>query len=200
MPYFAAGYMPRDDRMDRPSFRRVLTDMAAIFRDRPEEVARNVTVLQDQLNQAFNREMRGGLESIQMEMGAIRIGQRFDIYVGGLIEAHRFPPVPQLDVLWRAFLRTGVSQFIQWLVTTTMNNMLLGGLYDHVGGGFFRYTADDRWLVPHFEKSLCDQCAGGRISWLRSGSSYRNDLCRSRVQPNYRLAAARDETGRRLCL
>ena len=48
-----------------------------------------------------------------------------------------------------------MPQFLQ-LVSTTMNNMLLGGLYDHVGGGFFRYTNDERWMVPHFEKMLCD--------------------------------------------
>ena len=67
----------------------------------------------------------------------------------------KFPQAIFLDVLWRAYLRTGIPQFLQ-LVTTTMDAMLLGGLYDHIGGGFFRYTMDERWLMPHFEKMLSD--------------------------------------------
>jgi uncharacterized protein YyaL (SSP411 family) len=179
VPYFLTGTMPKDDRADQPSFRRVLTDMAGVFKDRPEEVARNVTALQDQLNQLFNRDMRGGLDTIKMEMAALRIGQRFDVFMGGLIGTHKFPSVPLLEVLWRAYLRTGVSQYMQ-LVSTSLNNMLLGGLYDHVGGGFFRYTVDERWLVPHFEKTLCDNAL--MIGLMTEIWQFnRNDLCRNRV-------------------
>ncbi|HWC64278.1 MAG TPA: thioredoxin domain-containing protein [Rhizomicrobium sp.] len=179
VPYFLTGSLPKEDRMDQPSFRRVLTDMAAIFKDRPEEVARNVTGIQDQLNQLFNRDMQGGLDTIKMEMAALRIGQRFDVFMGGLIGTHKFPSVPLLEVLWRAYLRTGVPQYMQ-LVSTTLNNMLLGGLYDHVGGGFFRYTIDERWLVPHFEKSLCDNAL--LIGFMTELWQFnRNELCRGRV-------------------
>ena len=78
-----------------------------------------------------------------------------------------------------------------------MDNMLLGGLYDHVGGGFFRYTADERWLVPHFEKMLADNAL--MIEFLTSVWQFnRNGLCRQRDRGNRGLAAARDEAGRRL--
>jgi uncharacterized protein YyaL (SSP411 family) len=179
VPYFVSGFMGKEERMDRPSFRRVLTDMAAVIKDRPDEVARNITAVQDQLNQTFNRDMRGTLDSIKMEMAAIRIGQRFDVFMGGLIGTHKFPSVPLMDVLWRAYLRTGVLQYMQ-LVSTTLNNMLMGGLYDHVGGGFFRYTADERWLVPHFEKTLGDNAL--LLHFMTEFWQFnRNDLCRNRV-------------------
>ena len=84
-----------------------------------------------------------------------------------------------LEVLWRAYLRSGAPQFLQ-LVTTTLDNMLMGGLYDHVGGGFFRYTNDDRWQIPHFEKMLYDNAQ--MIDFLTGIWQFnRNDLCRQRV-------------------
>jgi hypothetical protein len=179
VPFFVAGFMPKQERMDRPSFRRALTDMMAMSKDRPEEVSRNAGAVLDQLNQIFNRDMRGGLESIQLEMAAIRTGQRYDVFMGGLTGANKFPSVPLLELLWRAFLRTGVPQFMQ-LVSITMNNMLLGGLYDHVGGGFFRYTNDERWMIPHFEKTLCDNAL--LVDFMTQMWQFnRNALCRQRV-------------------
>ena len=122
----------------------------------------------------------GRLETIQLDMAAIRIGQRFDIFLGGLLGRRRnFPSRRLLEVLWRAYLRTGVPQFLQ-LVSTTLDNMLLGGLYDHVGGGFFRYTMDERWLVPHFEKMLYDNAL--LIDLMTQIWQFnRNELCRQRV-------------------
>ena len=179
VPYFVAGYMPKEERADRPAFKRVLTEMATLYRDRPEEAARNSAAVLDQLGKIFNRDMRGGLEMIQMEIASIRIGQRYDVFMGGLTGANKFPSVPLLEVLWRAHLRTGLPQFLQ-LVSATMNNMLLGGLYDHVGGGFFRYTTDERWMVPHFEKTLCDNAL--LIDFMTQMWQFnRNELCRQRV-------------------
>jgi hypothetical protein len=179
VPYFLSGFMPKDERMDRPAFRRVLADMAAVAKDRPDEVARNSAAVLEQINNVFNRDMSGGLEAIQMELASIRIGQRYDIFTGGLVGSKKFPSAPLLEALWRAYLRTGVQQFLQ-LVSTTMNNMLMSGLYDHVGGGFFRYTNDERWLVPHFEKSLADNAL--LIDLMTQLWQFnRNELCRVRV-------------------
>jgi hypothetical protein len=179
VPFFVGGFMPKEDRMDRPSFRRVLTDMVALAKERPDEVLRNSAAVLDQLNKVFNRDMQGGLEAIQMEMAAIRIGQRFDVFMGGLTGVNKFPSATLLEVLWRAYLRTGVPQYVQ-LVTITMNNMLLGGLYDHVGGGFFRYTGDERWMVPHFEKTLIDNALLIELM-TQMWQFNRNELCRQRV-------------------
>ena len=69
--------------------------------------------------------------------------------------APKFPNVPVLELLWRAYLRTGMQQFLS-LTLVTLDNMGRGGIYDHVGGGFARYAIDDQWLIPHFEKMLYD--------------------------------------------
>ena len=175
-PFFTGGYVPnlpfedlapgssgmgdaanqrlsadRSGRAPQPSFRRVLNDMIALSKDKPEEVAKNGAHVTEQLNIMFNADTRGTLESINLDLAAIRIGQRFDIFMGGLLGPVKFPSVVPLEVMWRAFLRTGLQQYLQ-IVSTTMNSMLLGGMYDHVGGGFFRLAQDERWLVPLFEK------------------------------------------------
>ena len=179
VPYFVAGYMPKDERMDRPAFRRILDELARVYRDQPEDVVRNVAAVMEQLNKNFNLDMQGSLDAIQIEMASIRIGQRYDIFMGGLIGTTKFPSVPLLETLWRAYLRNGVPQFLQ-LVSATMNNMLMGGLYDHVGGGFFRYAMDERWLVPHFEKSLCDNAL--LVDFMTGMFQFnRNELCRNRT-------------------
>jgi uncharacterized protein len=204
VPIFAAGYMAnpafeeiqpgssgmgvdptqrlspdRSGRLPPPSFKRVLTDVIDLVKNQPEEAAKNAAHMQESLNNVFNRDMRGPLESIQLDMAAIRIGQRFDIFMGGLTGPSKFPSMAMLEVLWRAFLRTGLSQYMH-LVSTTMNSMLLGGLYDHVGGGFFRYTLDERWMIPHFEKSLSDNAL--MLSFMTGMWQFnRNELCRQRV-------------------
>jgi uncharacterized protein YyaL (SSP411 family) len=84
-----------------------------------------------------------------------------------------------LEVLWRAYLRNGAPQFLQ-LAMTTLDNLVLAGLYDHVGGGFFRYTNDENWQLPHFEKMLCDNAQ--MIEYLTGVWQFnRNELVRVRL-------------------
>jgi uncharacterized protein YyaL (SSP411 family) len=169
----------RSGSLPQPSFKRALADMVWLSKDRPEEAAKNSAHVLEGLTAIFNRDTHGPLESIQLDMAAIRIGQRFDIFWGGLTGASKFPSVPLLEVMWRGFLRTGLVQYLH-LVSTSMNNMLLGGLYDHVGGGFFRYTLDERWMIPHFEKALADNAL--LISFMTGMWQFnRNELSRQRV-------------------
>ena len=91
----------------------------------------------------------------------------------------KFPTIPLVEMLWRAYLRTGAQQFLQ-LSTVTLDNMLMGGMYDHVGGGFFRYATDERWLIPHFEKIVADNAQivdMMTMLWQHN----RNALCQMRV-------------------
>ncbi len=75
--------------------------------------------------------------------------------MAGLLGTPKFPSAHLVELLWRGYLRTGAEQFNQ-LVITTLTSMSIGGIYDHIGGGFARYSTDERWLVPHFEKMLYD--------------------------------------------
>ena len=93
--------------------------------------------------------------------------------------AIKFPNALMLELLWRAFFRTGMPQFSQ-LIFTTLDSMLFGGVYDHIGGGFFRHSTDERWLEPVFEKMLYDNAQIIDVCVL-SWQFNRNELCRQRV-------------------
>ncbi len=184
-PFFVGGYLPKEEKFGQPPFTRVLNDMTALYRDRPEEVAQNAQRFYDQLVNLHDRDMRGPAETIQLDIAAMRIGQRYDIFLGGQLGflgqgGMKFPQTIFLEILWRAYLRSGIAQFLQ-IVTTTMDAAVLGGLYDHIGGGFFRYTTDERWLVPHFEKMLADNAL--MVEFLTNIWQFnRNALCRQRLE------------------
>jgi uncharacterized protein YyaL (SSP411 family) len=86
------------------------------------------------------------------------VGQRFDLFYGGLLGAQKFPVPGLIEMLWRGYMRSGLLQFAT-LVQATLDSLCLGGVYDHVGGGFCRHSADERWLIPHFEKMLYDNAS-----------------------------------------
>ncbi len=184
-PFFVGGYLPKDERLGQPPFMRVLTDMAALYRDKPDEVAKNAQAVADQMANLLDRDMRGQAEAIQIDAAALRLGQRYDIFLGGQLSflnngTQKFPQAIFLQVLWNAFLRSGIQQFLQ-MVTGTIDAAVLGGLYDHIGGGFFRYTVDERWLIPHFEKMLADNAL--MIEFMTSIWQFnRNGLCRQRLE------------------
>jgi uncharacterized protein YyaL (SSP411 family) len=179
VPFFAGSYFPKEERQGMPAFKKVLTDVSQLYREQPEPVSQNADRVMQHLNTLWQRDMRGPIDASAIEAAAVRIGQRFDIFFGGPLGTMKFPSVTQLDVLWRAFLRNGSSQFMQ-LVSTTLDNMLLGGLCDHVGGGFARYCTDERWMVPHFEKMLYDNAM--ILDMMVSVWQFnRNVLCRLRI-------------------
>jgi uncharacterized protein YyaL (SSP411 family) len=178
-PFWVAGYQPLEDNAQGPSFRRVVRETLDLWNN---ERARTETT-GDQIRQAveslYNRDMTMAREQMNLDLAAVRIGQRHDVFFGGLQGPVKFPNPLLLEVLWRAYLRTGTQQFSQ-LIFTTLDSILFGGAYDHIGGGFFRHSMDERWLEPSFEKMLYDQalmidlCSG---IWQFN----RNELCRQRV-------------------
>jgi len=154
-PYFAGAYFPNEERFGQPAFRRVLEEVARIYREQPEPVANTVARVQQNFANLWSRDTSAPLDGALLDQAAIKIGQRFDIFYGGLLGTPKFPSAHVAEVLWRAYLRTGAEQFNQ-LVITTMTSMSIGGMFDHIGGGYARYSTDERWLVPHFEKMLYD--------------------------------------------
>jgi uncharacterized protein YyaL (SSP411 family) len=157
-PYAVGGYFPKDDRPGAPSFKRVLADVERIYREQPEPVAAMAVRVQEALTQIWGRDLRGPLDGTSIDIAGIRVAQRFDIFYGGMTGAPKFPTASLIELMWRSYLRTGVMQFAQ-LVQTSLDHICLGALYDHVGGGFFRYCTDERWFIPHFEKMLYDNAA-----------------------------------------
>ncbi|HTC83469.1 MAG TPA: DUF255 domain-containing protein, partial [Rhizomicrobium sp.] len=178
-PFWVAGYLPREDTADAPSLRRVASDTAGLWkneRPRAEDTSDKVRAAVENL---YNRDMTMGQETINLDLSALRIAQRYDIFFGGMQAAQKFPNALLLEILWRAFLRTGTPQFSQ-LIFTTMDSILFGGIYDHVGGGFFRHAMDEQWFLPTFEKMLYDQAL--MIEFCAEVFKFnRNELCRQRV-------------------
>jgi uncharacterized protein YyaL (SSP411 family) len=154
-PFFAGTYYPREERFGQPPFKRVLQEVARIYREQPDPVANTAARVQQAYANLWARDLRGQLDGALLDDAALGIARRFDIFFGGPIGAPKFPNFGLVEILWRAYLRTGVEQFNQ-LVQTTTANICLGGIYDHLGGGLHRYSVDERWLVPHFEKMLYD--------------------------------------------
>ncbi|HEY1615493.1 MAG TPA: thioredoxin domain-containing protein [Rhizomicrobium sp.] len=154
-PYYAGAYFPREERFGQPAFTRILPEVARLYREQPDPVAATTARVQQAFANLWQRDLRGTLDGAILDQTALRVGQRFDIFYGGLTGSPKFPSTQLVEMLWRAHLRTGIPQFLQ-LALTALDNMALGGLYDHVGGGFARYSTDERWFVPHFEKMLYD--------------------------------------------
>jgi hypothetical protein len=154
-PFAIGSYYPKDERLGRPAFKRVLEDVARIWREQPEPIANTGARVHEVYNALWGRNLSGPFDPVMLDTTAVHVGQRFDLFYGSMTGAPKFPLTGLTEFLWRAYLRSGTVQFDQ-LVQTTLVNECMGGIYDHVGGGFARYATDERWLVPHFEKMLYD--------------------------------------------
>ena len=151
----AGAYFPKDERPGQPAFKRILSEAARLYREQPEPVANTTARVHQAFANLWARDLRGQMDGGVIDQAAIHIGQRFDIFYGGISGQPKFPNATLVDLLWRGHLRTGLMQFTL-LVLTSIDNMCRGGTYDHIGGGFSRYSVDERWFQPHFEKMLYD--------------------------------------------
>jgi uncharacterized protein len=154
-PFVAGAYFPKEDRLGQPAFKRVLPEVLRLYNDQPEPVANTVARVQTAFAQLWGRDLRGPLDGTVVDQAAVKCAQRYDIFYGGITGAPKFPTAALTELLWRGYLRTGANQFAL-LVQTTLDNICLGSLFDHIGGGFYRYCVDERWFTPHFEKMLYD--------------------------------------------
>jgi len=148
-PFLGGTYFPPEPRHGLPSFQQVLVAVSDLYRERPEDVGRRTRTLVEALEQAASAAPSSEplTESLLFE-ALRRLGELFDPEWGGFGRAPKFPPAPALELL----LRRRETE----MAAKTLDEMAAGGMYDVVGGGFHRYSVDERWLVPHFEKMLYD--------------------------------------------
>ncbi len=146
-PFFGGTYFPPEPRHGLPSFKQLLTAVADAWRERREEIERDAGSITDQLRRAAEPS-REPLTSSLLADTVRGLRRAFDPEWGGFGNAPKFPPASVLEFLLRRDERE--------LVTKTLDGMVLGGMYDLVGGGFHRYSVDRQWLIPHFEKMLYD--------------------------------------------
>lgn len=198
-PFFGGTYFPPDDRYGRPGFRSLLERIHTAWEaDRGQVVdsAERMTALMREANQAPMADETAG--ELGPELLTAAFGQlqgRFDSQQGGFGAAPKFPTPHNLTFLLRYAKRTGDEAALK-MVQTTLDKMAAGGIYDHLGGGFHRYSTDDRWLVPHFEKMLYDQ-AGLTLAYtdafLATGDAVYAEVVRGVL--DYVLRDLRDEKG-----
>jgi hypothetical protein len=155
-PYFGGTYIPPDDRYGRPGFGRVLTTLAQVWRERRDEALETAasTMAAIEHNESFSG--RGGQLSLALvNKLAASILLQFDPRNGGFGSQPKFPHPGALDLLLHVGLNRG-NREAALAFTTTLEKMAQGGVYDQLAGGFHRYSVDERWRVPHFEKMLYD--------------------------------------------
>ncbi|MFN9544868.1 MAG: thioredoxin domain-containing protein [Alphaproteobacteria bacterium] len=180
-PDWGGTYFPPEPKFGKPAFKDVLREVARLYRENGEQVSKNTQTIRAGLQRAFEANRPGApMDPATLEAAMKRLCQQFDVFHGGLLGAPKFPNVPVIELLWRAYSNSGLLQFRQ-AVDITLTNMCQGGLYDHLGGGFSRYSADESWFVPHFEKMLYDNAMIVDVLttvWLYS----KNPLYRSRIE------------------
>jgi uncharacterized protein len=161
-PFFAGTYFPPVDRYGRPGFRTVLQRINELWRTERGELLDQAHKLTAHIRQLSGPGASGDL-SLESQRAAVeQLAQSYDTRYGGFGKAPKFPPCQSLELLLRYARRSGDAQALQML-RGTLDGMKAGGMYDQLGGGFARYSTDERWHVPHFEKMLYDNAQLAKI-------------------------------------
>jgi uncharacterized protein YyaL (SSP411 family) len=208
-PFYAGTYFPDRPRHGMPSFRQVLEQIAALWDQRRDEVESSAERLRQLMNRdelaavraaegereagpagfpPLGGETSGGeaatagpaLRRAVLDESIARLARDFDAVHGGFGGAPKFPQPTALEFLLRRALATG-DEHLLGMLTKTLDEMAGGGIYDQLGGGFHRYSVDDVWLVPHFEKMLYDNAQLARLylrAWQATGAETYRRVCR----------------------
>ena len=160
-PFFGGTYFPPDDQMGRPGFRRVLLAVADSFRAKRADLERAAESLADAVRQAeaFTG-AHGAFDRGVVDSQIRSLVQLFDVRNGGFGRAPKFAHSSSMDLILENYQRSAGQQedrrHLLAMVETTLEKMARGGVYDQIAGGFHRYSVDERWVVPHFEKMSYD--------------------------------------------
>ncbi len=153
-PFWGGTYFPPTARYGRPGFPDLLRGVAEAYRDKRDQIDKNINALRQGLSQLGNAKPGSAITLELIDRIATQLTGEIDSVNGGIGSAPKFPQCPVLELLWRAGHRG--NDAAKNAVLLTLDHIAQGGIYDHVGGGFSRYSVDARWLAPHFEKMLYD--------------------------------------------
>jgi hypothetical protein len=155
-PFYGGTYFPPSDGYGRPSFKRVLLSIANAYKEKHGDVVEQAKMVESAIAQAESFAGRSGRVSASI-VAAIQKSavSMFDAQHGGFGQAPKFPHPSVLDLLIEQYVRTA-DDGLRHLIVTTLEHMANGGVYDQLAGGFHRYSVDERWVVPHFEKMCYD--------------------------------------------
>ncbi len=176
-PFWGGTYFPPEPRHGRPAFADVLREVARVWKNDRQRLLNSAGTIDSALRRrAHSAPARQRLPATYPATAARAIASHFDPHFGGLDTAPKFPQVPLLELLWHAG-----GEHERGHVLNTLRHICQGGIYDHLGGGFARYSTDEQWLVPHFEKMLYDNAlllSTLARAWLATGE----DLFRERIE------------------
>jgi uncharacterized protein YyaL (SSP411 family) len=178
-PFYGGTYYPPVDRGQMPGFPRVLAAIADAWRNRRQEVLQSGGRLRESLRQGLpSAASPNELDASILDAATAGLVKQHDRAEGGLGGAPKFPQPMALEFLLRSWRRTQHPDVLH-VVTHTLEHMARGGIYDHLGGGFARYSTDNEWLVPHFEKMLYDNAQLARaylMGYQATGSAFFEDV------------------------
>lgn len=155
-PFFAGTYFPPEDRYGRPGFKKIITELGEAYRTQRADIYRSAQSIVDHLSQSAEKKIPARtIDKNVIIAGANALYGSFDARYGGFGSAPKFPMGTNISFLFRAARLSGRSDLSE-AAFVTLHKMAEGGIYDHLAGGFHRYSTDAKWLVPHFEKMLYD--------------------------------------------
>jgi len=163
VPFYGGTYFPPTDRYNMPGFPRILLSVAEAYRSQPDQVIHTATTMLGELRRVGIAEPSNEILTTELLDGAYRrVASNYDATNGGFGGAPKFPPSMTLEFFLHIHHRTRSAQPLE-IVQHTCRQIAAGGIYDHLGGGFHRYSVDAHWLVPHFEKMLYDNALLSRL-------------------------------------
>ncbi len=152
-PVWGGAYFPREARGNVPGIIDILSRVKTVFDTKGESAARDAARLVDFMKKAEGGDAKGQLGYAHVDKAVRFLSAAVDSFDGGFDGAPKFPMITELELLWRAYLRTGRANY-RTAVVGALTAMSNGGMYDHIDGGFYRYAVDREWKTPHFEKML----------------------------------------------
>ncbi len=172
-PFYSGTYFPKEPRYGMPSFRQILTGVADAWKNQYDKVQKGAEQITQHVQQttAVNTQA-DALDPKILDSAVDDLKQRFDRTWGGFGQAPKFPQPMGIEFLLREHQRSGSDEALA-MAEFTLLRMAQGGMYDQIGGGFARYSVDDQWLVPHFEKMLYDNAQLARVylhAWQLTGN------------------------------
>ncbi|MEI6914007.1 MAG: thioredoxin domain-containing protein [Armatimonadota bacterium] len=195
-PFYAGTYFPPVDAYNRPGFPRILTSLATAYTERSSEVAASAAEVTDAIDKTLKHfAVPGQITWGTLDVAVSELMGKFDRVYGGFGDAPKFPASMALQLLLREAGRRDDATLIEPVVKT-LDEMQRGGVFDHIGGGFSRYSTDRQWLVPHFEKMLYDNALLLTVLVEAYQATGRNDFAdTARRTADFILREMTDEQG-----
>lgn len=155
IPFYAGTYFPKESKYGRPGLMEALVQLHNKYTEDPDHITDVTESVKQALDSSTREKSNSRLTKDMTDKAYQQLGNGFDFTYGGFWEAPKFPQPQNLMFLLRYYHFTGKTAALK-MVESTLQNMAAGGIYDHIGFGFSRYSTDEKWLVPHFEKMLYD--------------------------------------------